>query len=471
MTILYKFVIIELTKLINIIFYNQFGVNMSKTSLLCLSLVLLISFKLFPAQVVIKPQVNLSDEELADAVVNMPLPDAMAKAAQDFDPSAPDASLVDLSNADAPPAYDAEDIIQLVDAVNVYPVIAAPIPVIAEVIAQLPVEVDPLVAERKALINDEKNNLLINYARAGKYKELLDLLSSPSVKIDFQNDSGESALFYACFEVGSKRVANDYNLVNSYNDIINLLLKFNANPNLANKAGITPFMWALSNHSSFLYLFFNAGADVHVIPPKNMFNNCERINKNKDENTALLAALRIGDLDWVEWLIGRNVDVNATNSTGLSPLHLACDLGRFQSVKLLIDRKANVNYNIPRLNLINSCFKWQNCSELIKLLLDKGVDPNIAFKESRESESYALFTAIWHHNTNVVKMLLEHKADVGVVKIVGSDRHSISDYAKWAKKSVKCAKNLEDQQERIKAAREIISLLKAARAGSKCVVM
>lgn len=85
-------------------------------------------------------------------------------------------------------------------------------------------------------------------------------------------------------------------------------------------------------------------------------------------------------------------------------------LKSYNTVKLLLDKNANVN---AQDSIGNTCLIWatycQN-SMLVKLLLDYQADPNI----KNEAGDSALIIALNKGNSNIVKLLLNNKADITV---------------------------------------------------------
>ncbi len=82
-------------------------------------------------------------------------------------------------------------------------------------------------------------------------------------------------------------------------------------------------------------------------------------------------------------LLARDADVNAKNHLGITPLHWACERGNVKYVNILLDQGANINATCERLGssmqtpLCLACQHKQNREEIIKILIDRGADPNL----------------------------------------------------------------------------------------------
>jgi methionyl-tRNA formyltransferase len=94
----------------------------------------------------------------------------------------------------------------------------------------------------------------------------------------------------------------------------------------------------------------------------------------------LLNYCKIGDQEKVEEIIDYIADLNEVDKNGWTPLVIACYYGRFEIVKLLESRGADLFYlNQNKTNLImyaKEAFLTSNNPELINFLINKGVNIN-----------------------------------------------------------------------------------------------
>jgi len=118
-------------------------------------------------------------------------------------------------------------------------------------------------------------------------------------------------------------------------------------------------------HKSVVSLLFDKGADPNV--------------PNDSGTTALHCAVGYDDTSTAEMLLSAGANVNALDRDGVSPLFLACARGK---------------------------------TEFVRMLLSRGANPNIA--TVGQYSCYPLHAACIGLHYDVVKLLLEHHADVNV---------------------------------------------------------
>jgi ankyrin repeat protein len=90
-------------------------------------------------------------------------------------------------------------------------------------------------------------------------------------------------------------------------------------------------------------------------------------------------AAQDGDLVKIEQLLQEGYDINAFDDVAYTPLHYAVNKERFEAVRLLLERGANVNANLEE-QIGNTPLRnvAEHCSlRMAKLLLDAGADPAI----------------------------------------------------------------------------------------------
>ncbi len=91
----------------------------------------------------------------------------------------------------------------------------------------------------------------------------------------------------------------------------------------------------------------------------------------------LLAATEAGDLEQMQTLLGKRVDINATNAQGWTPLHVAAAGGSVEVVKLLLVHGADVNAasNIGATPLDNA-MTYSRSRAMADLLRQHGAEGN-----------------------------------------------------------------------------------------------
>jgi len=128
-----------------------------------------------------------------------------------------------------------------------------------------------------------------------------------------------------------------------------------------------------------------------------------------DGATALSWAAYHDDLELTDLLIASGANVNAANDYAATPLMLACTNGSADMVNRLL--KAGANPNAAAWSgetVLMTCARTGNV-ETVKALLASGADVNAADKRQGNT---ALMWAVAQKHADIVRVLIEHKADV-----------------------------------------------------------
>ena len=159
----------------------------------------------------------------------------------------------------------------------------------------------------------------------------------------------------------------------------------------------TPLMMAsLSAPSAFFETLIALGADFNA-------------QRTDDKVTPLYLASSWNHYMAVRLLLEHGADANIPNVKGCSPLHIAASNGFFNVVRLLLDYGADVN--IPDIDGYTP-FHYaaiKGCN-LIELLIEKVSNVNLRTKSGRTP----LYVAVKNQHEQIIKLLLEHKADVSM---------------------------------------------------------
>ena len=184
---------------------------------------------------------------------------------------------------------------------------------------------------------------------------------------------------------------------NNHYQVVELLLKANADPNIQKKDGRTALMLASqSGHIESVELLLKAKADPNV--------------KEEDGWTALMLACQGDHTKVVELLINANANVNTRQKDGATALMIASQGGRTQVVQLLLKEKADPNICSNNGNTALMLATFNNHHQVVELLLKEKVNPNI----QKKGGLTALMLASLRGHIESVELLLKAKADPNV---------------------------------------------------------
>jgi uncharacterized protein len=236
---------------------------------------------------------------------------------------------------------------------------------------------------------------------------------------------------------------------------VRMLLKNGAQPNIKdNLRGTTAAMWAAEQgHADVLRVLAENAADLaaqssSITPLRRRGLGFAPLTAAgaaaggapapaKGGLTALLFAVRQGEMDCVKFLAGAHVDVNQTSVDGSSPLLVAVQNGFYNIATFLIEHGANPNLvNSKGWTPLYLAVKNRNQEttalpapgtdgvlQMISTLLDHGANPNLQIQA--DTEIHQGMTALWLKEAGatpllraalcgdltVVKLLLAHGAD------------------------------------------------------------
>jgi len=150
-----------------------------------------------------------------------------------------------------------------------------------------------------------------------------------------------------------------------------------------------------------------AGIYVSKIEAKNKRIREERQTDIKD----LITVAGVGQVETVKLLIDKGADIEAKSNDGLTALICAAGAGQVETVKLLIDRGADIEAKNNDGLTVLMCAASMGQTETVELLLNKGAD--IEAKNKDKANATALICAAAMGQTETVKLLINKGAEIG----------------------------------------------------------
>jgi ankyrin repeat protein len=192
-----------------------------------------------------------------------------------------------------------------------------------------------------------------------------------------------------------------------------LLLEHGADPNVESTLGRSALLLAAMSDRSheIVRLLLSRGANPRIV--------------SADKTTTLLAAAIGNDTETIREFVAADIDVNAADVTGRTPLMVAASNGNLAAVKLLLAKGANVNAvsGPPGAKVKNGTIALGRFTALlmaapygpldvVKTLIAAGAD--IDARDARGMTPLMLAVATDHGDVEIVKALLAKGADVHV---------------------------------------------------------
>ena len=258
--------------------------------------------------------------------------------------------------------------------------------------------------------NSEGQTALILASKSG-HEEVVEILLSAGANIHHQDKYGHTALmvsktnkiFLLLLQPNAKIILLEHSTpthlmiasdLGHMAVIETLLVEYNNDPNVQNKAGWSAIMFAShSGHLQVVELLLKKGADPNIHAINGL--------------TALIIASINGHLQLSELLLQEKADPNAHDNEGWTSLMFASENGHLQLAKLLLKEKADPNAH-GKEGWTSLMLASQNGHlQLSELLLKEKADPNAHDNEGWTS----LMLASQNGHLQLSELLLKEKAD------------------------------------------------------------
>lgn len=218
-----------------------------------------------------------------------------------------------------------------------------------------------------------------------------------------------------------------------YPAVVEQLLAKGANANAHGTRGQTALMWTVSQkhpevvkvllaHHADLQLRSDVWTEVMAVPPHGYLPYNKAIPHGGE--TALMFAARVDDLASAKLLVAAGANVNDADAWGVSATTLAAHSGFRELVEFLLEQGADPNLAPNGFTALHEAIMRRD-EEMVKVLLDHRADPNTPLQTwtpTRRSSADFHFepslvgaTPFWlatrFLEPNVMRLLAEHGAD------------------------------------------------------------
>ena len=167
-------------------------------------------------------------------------------------------------------------------------------------------------------------------------------------------------------------------------NVVEQLLAARAQPNARGTRGQTALMWAVAQkHPEVVKVLLAHGADVQArsetynevmaVSPHGLLEYNRTIPHGND--TALMFAARVGDLESAKLLIAAGADVDAADAWGVTATVLAAHSGFGELVEFLLGKGADPNLAKPGFTALHEAIMRRD-EKMVNALLAHGADPN-----------------------------------------------------------------------------------------------
>jgi ankyrin repeat protein len=260
---------------------------------------------------------------------------------------------------------------------------------------------------------------------------ILNKFSKSGLDVNQQDGRGFTPLMYSCI----------YSANNE--QLVNLLLRNRADPNIFNKQGYSPLFYAALQTSGFASsrLLLSSGANINRADHKGMspLHHAVRLGKTKSVNfllmynarvntqdeqgdTPLMKACRLSDsFKTVKLLLRRYADVNIKNCDGWTALFFASAAGNAALVSLLLQNNGKAN---EKANDGTTCIWWaaeEGHADCCKVLLECSDEPLCRNGRRYRDEQTPLIRACLNGHISCVETLLQAGAMASLRDVLGND--------------------------------------------------
>ena len=281
-------------------------------------------------------------------------------------------------------------------------------------------------------LDKDKNNLLHYASYHTNNKKILQCLISLHININQRNLMKYTPLHIACekgnlnyIEIFIKHGASISLTANKASNLMDLsLIALSVMSNSINSLKVIQYLenkganlyQKASNNVNILHLYCKYSKQIDVLNYI-LSHNIDFNEKTAKDKTALLIACKYGDIETIQILLNNGLDVNSTDNLNRTPLIISCERNDATIVKMLLEYKPNIN--VMSLSKETNLFDKSalhiacenGCYEIVKLLIDNGAAVDLLNSKSETPLHFAAKS----FNSEIVQILLEHHVSINAI--------------------------------------------------------
>lgn len=239
---------------------------------------------------------------------------------------------------------------------------------------------------------DSQKQTPLHLAASMGHLRVVRYLISVGADVNAQAVTGDSALFFASF--------------NEHTDVLLELLKNDADPNLSKEGGLSVLHWVIQKGSEDLFdTLLKFGDKI------NLNAKCTMDETDSDITPIYLAA-ELGLQSIVNKLVAAGANMDLPGTHGQTPLIVALSNG-YENVAIdLIESGCNIRIRTDNGASALHYAVISECARVVKMLLERGADPNILCSSSDIDNISPLHLACEAGNLQYAKLLIQHGAEI-----------------------------------------------------------
>lgn len=270
--------------------------------------------------------------------------------------------------------------------------------------------VDPsfLNTLEKSVSNQKKEDIMIGFVQNNSLIEIQNYMKENSIKLtDLKGEYNNTGICY--YELLNRALWNENE------SLIKYLIDCGADINIPDEQDRSPLHLQL--HISQI---LKDGKDVRLV--KKLIEWGADVNKVLDGETPLIKAVKMNHMELVQYMVEKGADINKVlvNNEGDTALGAAIFSRNLKIVKYLMEHGANVHEATFRTEMPLTIALNNEDKEMLKCLIEHGIDLNSKKNPYKQWESGALGHAAFKNNMAMVKYLMKCGAKISAEALIAA---------------------------------------------------